>query len=189
MRDEYKTKKQLIKELKDIRKRISECEESVSDDLTGLHNIRYFLVLAEHEFIRAQRYKRPLTLVMLSLDNLEGINEIYGEDIVDKALNIVEDYCRKNVRFVDIFGRYGNGEFLLMLPEAKLNAAKKIAERIRKHVLDTPISSDIGLATITISLGVANIKKNTPNLIALLERVDRAMSIARQKGGDCVEVG
>jgi len=189
MRDEYKTKKQLIKELKDLRKRISECEESISDDLTGLHNIRYFLVLAEHEFTRAQRYKRPLTLLMLSIDDLERINEIYGDDIVDKALSTVADYCKKNVRFVDIFGRYGNGEFLLMLPEAKLNAAKKMAERIRKHVVDTPISSDIGLATITVSLGVANIKKNTPNLIALLERSDKAMSIAKQKGGDRVEVG
>lgn len=189
MRDEYKTKNQLIKELKDLRKRFSECEESISDDLTGLHNIRYFLVLAEHEFTRAHRYKRPLTLVMLSIDNLEKINEIYGEDIVDKALSTVADYCRKNVRFVDIFGRYGNGEFLLMLPEAKLNAAKKMAERVRKHVVDTPISSDIGLTTITVSLGVANIKRDTPNLIALLERADKAMTIARQKGGDCVKVG
>jgi len=188
-RNETKTKKQLIKELKKLRERVSECEESVFDDLTGLHDIRYFLVLAEHEFTRAQRYKRPLSLVMLSLDNPEKISEIYGEDVVDKAFGTVADYCRKNVRFVDIFGRYGDGEFLLLLPEAKLKAAEKMAERIRQHVVETPIPSDIGYATITISLGVANLKKDTPNLISLLERADKAMNVAREKGGDRVEVG
>lgn len=188
-RKETKTKKQLIKELKKLRKRVDEYEESVFDDLTGLHNIRYLLVLAEHEFTRAQRYKRPLSLVMLSLDNLEKISEIYGEDVVDKAFGAVVDYCRKNVRFVDIFGRYGDGEFLLLLPEAKSKAAEKMAERIRQHVVETPIPSDIGPATITISLGVANLKKDTPNLISLLERADKAMNVAREKEGDRVEVG
>lgn len=190
MKDEDKTKKQLINELKELRGRIAEYEESVVfDELTGLHNIRYFLVLAEHEFTRAHRYKRPLSLMMLSLDRRTQINEVYGHAIVDKAQTTVAEYCRSNVRFVDILGHYGGEEFVLLLPEARLEAAKKMAERMRKYVAKTPIPTGRGPLDITVSIGIASIRRDTPNLIVLLERTDKAMNIAKREGGDSVEVG
>ncbi len=188
IKDEDKTKDELLLELKELRERLSKYEESTVDELTSLHNIRYFLVLAEHEFTRAVRYGRPLSFIILSLDNSEEINDTYGHAIVDKALDTVAVYCRKNVRYVDIFGRYGDEEFVLLLPEADLEATRLMADRIREYVSQTPVPTKKGPVKITISLGVDTITKDTPNLISLLELADRAMNFARKSGGNRVEV-
>jgi len=188
MKDEKKKKAQLIKELKGLRKRIIELETTVVDELTGLHNLRNFFILGEHEFARAKRYERSLSFVMISLDNLEQIRDTFGDDIVNQILVIVADRCRTNVRYVDILGRYGDEQFILMLPEADLTASRKIAERIRQTVAETPVSTEEGVISVTVSLGVSNLTVKAPNLIAIMERADKAMSLAKEKGGNRVDI-
>ncbi|MCK4322009.1 GGDEF domain-containing protein [candidate division WOR-3 bacterium] len=189
MKDENKKKEQLINELSELRGRITELEETYVDDLTGLHNLRNFFVLAEHEFARSHRYERPLTFIMLSIDNLYQITEDYDEFIVDEVLATVGERFRTSVRYVDILGRYGDEEFVLLLPEVDLTDARKIAERIRTAITGTPIETEDGSISVTISLGVSDLTANTPNLITLMECADKAMSTAKEKGGNCVEIG
>ena len=187
--EDDKTKKQLLRELKELRKRIVEYEESVSDKLTGLHNIRHFLILAEHEYERAHRYERPLSFVTLGINNIKQIKKIYANEIVDQVLITVAERFRMSVRTVDIIGRYRDDVFVLILPEANLTHAKKIADRIRRAVSNAPISTDSGLVAIKVSLGVAKITVNTPNLSALMYSADKAMKAAQERGGDRVGVG
>jgi len=189
MKDKDKAKGQLIKELEGFRERIAELEEKVVDPLTGLHSRYHFFSLAEHEFARSYRYERPLSALMLEIDNLGDIYEAYGHAIGEQVLRVVVECCRMNVRSVDIVGHYRDEEFVLLLPEANLEAAKKVAERVRQSVARAPVSTERGSVVTTISLGVANIGEGTPNLVALLERASKALHFAKQDGGDSVEVG
>ena len=189
MKNEEKTKEQLINELNELRRRFAQSKEVVIDRLTGLYNRRHFFDLAEYEFARARRLDRPLSAVMLDTDHLKQVNDTYGHDVGDRILAAVAKRCRTNIRYVDIPGRYEGGEFVFLLLEADLPVANQIAERIRCCVAGEPIPTGSGPITITISLGVASITADTPNLSALLERSDKAMHFAKQVGRNRVEVG
>ena len=189
MKDEEKTKEQLINELNELRGRIAQSKEVVIDRLTGLYNRRHFFDLAEYEFARTRRLGQPLSAVMLDTDHLKQVNDTYGHDVGDRILAAVAKRCRTNIRYVDIPGRYEGGKFVFLLLEADLIAANQIAERIRQCVAKTPVSTGSGPITITISLGVASITADTPNLSALLEHADKAMQLAKQGGRNRVEVG
>lgn len=188
MIEDDKTKKELLKELKELRNRIVEYEESVVDKLTGLHNIRHFLILAEHEFERALRYERPLSFLMLGVNNIKQIKKLYGNDVVDQVEISVAQRFKNSVRTVDIIGKYRDDVFVLILPEANLTDARKIAERIIRGVSETSVPTEKGPVNVKVSLGVAKITVNTPNLSALMYSADRAMSVAREKGGDRIEI-
>ncbi len=189
MKDEEKVKEQLIQELKELRERVSQMKESVVDELTRLYNRRHFFDLAQHEFLRARRFERPLSAIIVDTDDLNKINEDYGHAIGDQALATVADRCRTNVRYVDILGRYGGEEFVILLPEADLETARKIAERLRQSVAGTSVTTQGGPITMTVSIGVADMTKDTPNLPALLDRIEKAMHVAKLEGGDSVEIG
>lgn len=188
LKDEDEEKERLKSELKELRNRMVEYEESVIERLTGFHNIRHFFVLAEHEFSRALRYERSLSFIMLSLDNLKQVKKTYGDEIVNQILITVAERLRAKVRSVDILGRYGDEVFVLLLPEANLADSRKIAERIRKAVGEIPAPTESEPVTITISLGVTKLTVNTPNLSAMLYCAEKAMNVAREKGGNRVEV-
>jgi len=189
LKDEDKTKEQLISELKELRSRIGQSKEVVVDRLTGLYNRRHFLDLAEHEFARAHRLERHISAIMLDVDYLKQINDTYGQSIGDQVLTTVAKRCRTNVRFIDIPGRYGGVEFVLLLPEANLPAANQVAERLRQCVAKTTVPTEKGLITTTISLGVATLTPDTPSLSNLLELAEKAMRLAKQGGRNRVEVG
>lgn len=183
-----KEKEKLLDEIKELREQIAELEETYVDELTGLHNLRNFFVLAEHEFARSHRYERPLAFIMLSIDNMDEIIEIHDQFVVDEVMATVGERFRTSVRYVDILGRYGDEEFVLLLPEADLTNSRKIAKRIQNAITGKPIETDDGDISITISMGVSNLNLSTPNLITLMERADNAMSKVREKGGNSIEV-
>lgn len=186
-RDEDKPKKQLIDELNQLRERVSQLKESVVDQLTGLYSRPHFFDLAQHEFVRARRFKRPLSVIMLDIDELKYINETYGHAIGDQVLSTVADRCKTNVRYVDILGRYGGEEFVALLPEADIERAKQIADRVKRLVAETPIPTQSGSITVTVSMGVADLAEDTPNMPVLLDRAEKAVHFAKQGGGDRVE--
>lgn len=188
MKEEDESKEQLTKELRELRKRINQLKELVVDELTGLYSRRHFLDLAEHEFARARRFERPLSAIMLDVDNLKQVNDTYNPTIGDQVLDEVAKRCRATVRYVDIVGRYGGGKFALLLPEANLKVAKEIAKRLRKFMSKTPVTTKKGPVNLTISLGVTNITPDTTNLSAFLRQTDKAMQRAKKKGRNRIEV-
>ena len=153
------------------------------DPLTNIFNRRHFLELSE------SMIKRPLTtnshasFLLFDIDHFKQINDQYGHFIGDQVLQGIARTCMKNLRTDDVLGRFGGEEFVILLPETKLEAAKNIAERLRLLIEETPIMTDIGLIHTTISIGVA-IKGKACRLTIdqLLSRADRAMYLAKQAG-------
>ena len=168
---------------------------SITDDLTGLFNRRGFFQLGEREFERSLRFNRPLSVLMLDIDHFKGINDTYGHPVGDQVLRTLADCFRQNKRGIDVEGRYGGEEFVLLLPETLLSGAGQIAERIRQSVaeLSIPISRANGDASpvdlrITVSVGVAQITPEIPSIAVLIDRADQAMYRAKGSGRNCVVV-
>ncbi len=160
---------------------------AVTDELTGAHNRRHLFELAEQEFRQATRYQRPLSAIMFDIDRFKDINDRYGHAIGDRVLSWVADHCRSVIRSADVWGRYGGEEFAVVLPETTLEGARELAERLRRLVADTPISTARGPVPVTISLGVAELQPTMRDVHALIDRADAAMYFAKRTGRNRVE--
>ena len=159
-----------------------------TDDLTKVNNRRQLFALGEREFNHAKRYRQPLSVIMLDIDNFKQINDTYGHTIGDVVLHDLAQHCQSNIREVDILGRYGGEEFVVLLPNTELAQGRELAERLCIYIASTPISTKIGAVKITISLGVAEISPDIPNLAALIDRADTALYKAKGLGKNRVEV-
>jgi len=159
------------------------------DTLTGLANRRYFLETAERAFYQAQRYNRPLSVVMIDVDNFKHINDNFGHATGDQVLRAVARRMQSVLRRSDILGRYGGDEFVVLLPETGQEGARRMTERLRAAVamaastenlpeLDVPVSLSIGVAS-SVHLGSVTLDN-------LLQYADKALYTSKQAGRDCV---
>jgi diguanylate cyclase (GGDEF)-like protein len=162
-------------------------EWAITDSLTGMNNRRRILTLCELEFQRSRRFNHPMSLLMMDLDDFKAVNDTHGHNIGDQVLTTIAMRCREQLRNIDLIGRYGGDEFLVLLVETDLDAARIVAERIRSHVAEAPVDTDIGKLKITISVGITSLEKDTPNLDALLNRADKAMYAAKKTGRNRVK--
>lgn len=162
---------------------------SIIDELTHLYNRRGFFEMGHREVERAKRFGKPLSAIMLDIDHFKQFNDRYGHAIGDKVLEEVATRCSLRLRKVDIFGRYGGEEFSVLLPETKIADARITAERLRYHTSHEPISTEFGLLSVTISLGIAIFKGDTMGLEELLEHADQALYKAKESGRNrvCVD--
>jgi diguanylate cyclase (GGDEF)-like protein len=152
---------------------------AATDPLTGLYNRHKFDEAIEVEVERARRYGRPLSLIMIDLDGLKGINDRYGHPAGDKALKLVAEALRDHIRTVDLPARIGGDEFLVILPEADLEAATLIAQRICSQLDGTYVQNE----TLSISAGVAQWSSVNNTVDSFIEVVDQAMYQAKRAGG------
>ena len=104
------------------------------------------------------------------------------------VLKTVARSCREQLRNIDLIGRYGGDEFVILLIESNLEAARGVAERVRLHVAGVPAETDRGPLKVTVSIGISAIDKDTPNLDALLSQADKAMYSAKKAGRNKVKV-
>ncbi|MFZ5920324.1 MAG: diguanylate cyclase [Chloroflexota bacterium] len=160
---------------------------AIIDSLTGLYNRRHFIELAGTEFQRARRYQRPLALILFDSDHFKKVNDTYSHAAGDQVLQAIAGHCRDAMRNVDIMGRYGGEEFIILLPENDIRGAATVAERLRRCVAERPIQTDRAAVYITISLGIAGLSDDCPDLGALLEQADAAMYAAKSSGRNRVE--
>jgi diguanylate cyclase (GGDEF)-like protein len=152
------------------------------DSLTGIANRRYFFNLAEAEITRALRYKHPLSALMMDIDHFKVINDTYGHNIGDQVLQAVTKRCMESMRDNDLMGRYGGEEFAFILPETDLNAAVKVADRLRKIIASQPFQFQGISLKVTVSIGVSQFRIDIPSARALLDHADLAMYSAKQSG-------
>lgn len=154
-----------------------------TDSLTSIFNRRAFLSLAEHEFARAKRLERPLFAMMVDIDAFKHFNDQYGHTSGDKAIQAVAECCQASVRTIDIIGRYGGDEFCILIPEVELEHAMVIAERIRRKIemLSFPAGRNLQ-GKPTVSIGVACMTDDMPNLVALIDNADKALYRAKAGG-------
>jgi diguanylate cyclase (GGDEF)-like protein len=161
---------------------------AIMDELTQLYNRRGFLELGRREVDRARRSGTPLSAIMFDLDHFKRINDTAGHAMGDKVLEEVALRCCRELRKVDIFGRYGGEEFSVLLPETDVASARLVAERLRHSALE-PISGESGAVSVTMSLGLAVLKGNATGLEELLKSADQALYRAKESGRNrvCVD--
>ncbi len=155
---------------------------ALTDSLTGLQNRRSLFELGRVEFARAQRMKRPFCCMLLDLDHFKQINDEYGHLIGDHVLQEFAVRCKNSVREVDLVGRYGGEELIILLPETDRETSIQVAERLRAAIATVPIEVFDQEIPLTVSIGVATQDENTTDLETLIARADQAMYIAKHKG-------
>ncbi|MGE5416054.1 MAG: diguanylate cyclase [Acidobacteriota bacterium] len=157
-----------------------------TDGLTGLNNRRHFYDLAGQEIGKARRYQMPLSLIMLDIDFFKRVNDTYGHTCGDDVLRNVADCVQANIRTVDIHGRYGGEEFVVLLPFTTAEQACILAGRLRARVAEIATLSEQDTINVTISLGVAGYHHDgTDSLEELLKRADEALYSAKSNGRNC----
>ena len=156
-----------------------------TDPLTSAFNRRYFLSAAKKEILRSSRYGHSLTLLMVDIDHFKSVNDTYGHDIGDEALKITVTTILKALRSEDILGRFGGEEFIILLPETNAVGAELVAQRIRQVVSEIIINTGQKAVSFTVSVGVAEIKKNE-TIEEMQKRADEALYKAKENGRNCV---
>jgi diguanylate cyclase (GGDEF)-like protein len=171
---------------------------ATTDALTGLANRRHLLAELEKELRRTGRSGRPLSVLMIDLDRFKGINDRHGHAIGDAVLVAVAARCQARLRAIDLCGRVGGEEFVVLLPEADARGATNTAERLCADLAGTPIDTTIGPLRVTISIGVATHQPQDPQpdeatdedvtlrAQLLLQRADDALYRAKAGGRNCV---
>jgi diguanylate cyclase (GGDEF)-like protein len=152
---------------------------AITDQLTGLYNRRKLIESLEMEVERAQRYGRPLSLFMMDLDHLKRINDTYGHAAGDSVLQMVSDAIRAHIRKVDLPTRIGGDEFIVILPEAKLDVASTVAKRVNAQITNTLFEG----TKISVSIGIGQWTPEYKSPIGFLHAIDQALYQAKRAGG------
>ena len=175
-------------EKQDLAQRASQAEVyeklAHTDGLTELYNYRFFQRLLGVEMSRAQRFRRPLSLIMLDVDDFKMYNDLYGHQAGDQALRQLARLLRRSSRSYDLVARYGGDEFVVILPETDKKTAAEVAERIRTVVEKTRIEdAHHGLGWhITASLGIASFAEDAAEKADLIHKADQALYHAKSCG-------
>lgn len=154
-------------------------ERAHTDELTGLFNHRYFHERIDEEISRCSRFGDIFSLVFVDLDLFKAYNDIYGHLAGDDMLKQIGSYIKSSVRSIDMAFRYGGDEFTVILPQASLEDAQKVAERIRKRI---EVEMDSKGAPLTCSFGIASWPTDGVMREEILQAADAALYNAKQMG-------
>jgi len=155
-----------------------------TDALTGVLSRHGFMQRATTETQRAQRYRRPLSLIMLDIDNFKKVNDTWGHAAGDAVLIGFARRVAGLVRSSDTLGRIGGEEFAIVAPETNREQAATLAEHIRAGVMDLVIEFGQERIARTLSCGVAELQGEDDNLEALMAAADKALYQAKSEGGN-----
>lgn len=159
---------------------------AITDTLTGLLNRRGLLELGGREIERARRLKRNISVIMFDLDNFKLVNDAYTHAIGDQVLHAIAQLCRNKVREIDILGRPGGDEFVVLLPEANLDTALEVAGRVQSCISETVICIKKAEFRLTACFGVVQASDDALDLAVLIDQADQAMYQAKQAGSNRV---
>lgn len=159
---------------------------ALMDSLTELFNSRTLVRELKEEMKRARRYKRPISLIMLSVDGLRDVTKRYGPLSADAVLKVVANIVRECIRDVDVAARYSGDEFAILLPETNAAGAAVVAERIRQRISSQAVTHNWNNLKVTASIGLASFPAHAREHDELLARTAQALEMAVQRGGDRV---
>jgi diguanylate cyclase (GGDEF)-like protein len=166
----------------------TELEHKASiDNLTGLLNRVHFLQLANIAITQFDPIKYPISLIMLDIDSYKEVNDSYGHILGDKVLSCIAQVCQTQMRTMDIIGRYGGDEFVILLPNTTIANALLVAERLCTSISLQTICADVFEVQITASLGISQFQFGD-TIETLINRADTALYTAKQKGRNRVEI-
>jgi diguanylate cyclase (GGDEF)-like protein len=158
-------------------------QQALTDGLTGCFNRRSFEMQLERDLHMATRMRLPLSLILLDLDNFKRVNDTFGHEAGDVALRLLADGLRDELRSVDTAARYGGEEFAVILPQAGIDGAMIVAERLRRRIelMEVP-----GVGHVTASLGISTFPQHASSRDTLVLAADRALYNAKNTGRNCV---
>jgi two-component system cell cycle response regulator len=165
--------------------------QAAHDPLTGLYNRRTFEERFTHEFARTQRYGRPLSILMIDIDDFKKINDQYGHDQGDVVIKSVARVLGERMRKSDISARFGGEEFIVLLPEVPLEGALQAGEKIRQEIsglkFEPPTANPFAA---TVSIGAASTSlRSYEDGHAVIKDADLALYKAKRSGKNKVESG
>ncbi len=153
------------------------------DPLTGLYNRRYFMDFGKREFETVRRKKGSLSVIMIDIDYFKEVNDRYGHDIGDRVLKQVSSIIRKNLRAIDIPGRYGGDEFMIILPGTGLKGAIPVADKIRSIFEKKTFGvKGGGHLKLTLSLGVAHYSDGVESFDEMVKKTDEMLYKSKAEG-------
>ncbi|MHC1740602.1 MAG: PAS domain S-box protein [Anaerolineaceae bacterium] len=161
-------------------------ERAIRDELTGTLNRRGFIEFATLELNRSLRFKRSVGLIFFDLDHFKQINDTFGHPAGDLIIQETIKCSLANIREIDLLGRWGGDEFVVLLPESDLESTKLVSERLRKNIEEHTYSIMGNPIQVTVSVGVTISNNNSVTLADLFQQADSALYTAKQSGRNCV---
>lgn len=160
----------------------------IMDELTRLHNYRFFQGQIQTEARRAEREDATLSLLMLDIDDFKAFNDSRGHLAGNVALRRLAGVLKRAVRDTDVAARYGGEEFAVLLPHTPKVGALKVAEKVRLAIERAGIGRHKrrGEKPLTVSIGLATLPGDASTAKELIERADRALYVAKSVGKNCV---
>jgi len=159
------------------------------DPLTSTNNRYSFLERGQTELIRALRYGKPFTLLMLDIDDFKQVNDNFGHHMGDEVLKRMVSKSMATLRETDIFGRLGGEEFGVILIETDAVKGLVIAERLRANLAKLKIKTGKKTIRFTVSVGLAALKKGDTSIGKIMRRADKALYEAKNRGRNRVVKG
>jgi diguanylate cyclase (GGDEF)-like protein len=159
---------------------------AVTDDLTQVYNYRYLKAALRREVKRATRFRQPLSILMVDVDNLKTYNDRNGHIRGSHLLREIAQLFAAQVRSWDLVAKYGGDEFTVILPQTDRIGAASVGERLRAEVAghQFPLAER---GAITVSLGISNYPDDADSVQGLIESADRALYLAKRNGRNRVE--
>jgi diguanylate cyclase (GGDEF)-like protein len=169
----------MVKRLEDL---------ATTDGLTGHFNKRALTETARQKIRSAERFKKPLSLLICDIDHFKRVNDNYGHDVGDVVIKGLADVLRHTKRETDIVGRFGGEEFVLVCEETNTEGAELLAERVRSELESTTFHAPEGSLSVTCSVGVATFPAAGTDWEALFKATDEALYVSKRSGRNRVTV-
>lgn len=187
VRERTRQLEQTLADAEALKRRYAEL--SVIDELTGLHNRRFFFPESHSALARSLRYQKTFCLLLLDIDHFKRINDMHGHRLGDEVLCRCAELFRQQVREVDVLARFGGEEFIIALPDTDLEGGKQLAERIRAVVKDAVFEIESHSIKATVSIGIACLqeqdKGDAQNILErLISEADQALYFGKHNGRD-----
>ena len=183
---------QLNLELEEKQKELSEANArleqlAITDQITEVYNRHYFFQVSQHFWEEAKRYRLPLVIILMDIDNFKGVNDHYGHLFGDYVLKDGSRRLRKNTRKSDILARFGGEELIVLASNTDILTGQVLAERLRLSMASEPFVMGNCSAVVTISAGISGTElADFPSFDALLDSSDQALYGAKRAGKNCV---
>ena len=160
-----------------------EKELARTDFLTGLANPRWFYEVCDAEASRSRRYRRPMTLVYIDVDDFKSVNDRFGHRGGDDLLRVVGQTVRTTVRHTDFAARWGGDEFVILLPETDSDQAVIVVDKLRAQLLARVLAHGW---PVTFSIGVGTLRRPEGTVEDFVARADSLMYLAKGQGKNTV---
>lgn len=156
---------------------------SITDPLTSIYNRRKFNELLAMEIERSKRYQNSLSIIMCDIDHFKEINDTFGHDVGDKAIQKFSKQLHENIREIDMLARWGGEEFMILMPSVNVENAHSVAEKLRMIIENTEVET---AGSFTASFGVTDLMLDD-TAETFIKRADQALYKAKRGGRNRVE--